>query len=779
MSVISFSIVIPAYNVSRVLGRAVKGIEPQMAQGDEVIIVDDCSEDETLEVAKDLVECFGNIKIVTHEANLGRLEARRTGVQNAFGTHVLFLDADDEFAEDTLSILRSELLKCEADILHFGLEFIDHSFDEGGVRRKDNEKYFAPFNGSLNGSDIFKACFVEGKYAWNLVNKCFDASLCRKAFNKIPKGTVQRGEDAAIFFVASFYAKKYRGLKDRFLYKYHFGSGQDSFRRIPLVEYRGFLNSRAAYDAVRAFLDSHAHDELHEDGALRMGLKLVSNCALRCKSHLSPSDRYEGIKLLIGEWGPAFSVAALREQYRDFESSLFQDLPSLNFADRRPDKRFIATYYHQVHGGGVEGVLHSAIRIWKSLGYRVLLFLDKEADGTVLKDMGVDASCVLPPLGVNDRSTFKREESICQALDFYDVDRVIYHAWVNKALPWDLITLKSYGVAVCIHCHGIFSHFSLSADPYFAVMPRVYAHADAVVSLSETDASFWRMFNDNVHVTINPPTFSPASYLPVDPCVNGKTVLWLARVSPEKKPEAIVSAFEIVAGAIPDATLIMVGSASSRSYEEKINKLIESSPVNDRIEKVPWTTDQASFYSEARVFVMTGGAKEGYPLTLVESKTFGLPCVMFDLPYLTLVRDGRGIKTVAPDDIAGLANEIIEVLSDDELCSDMGNEARKSAEELSEFDFSGFWQTVFASMEKQKSHKLAPPLIWETLLLAYSEGTNQKNADLRWSKGEISGLNKKIAKYKKANSWKIGRAVTWLPRKVKKTVKSAKRAVGK
>lgn len=788
MASVSFSIVIPAWSISQNLGRAIERIEPQMEWGDEIIIVGDFSNDETFAVAQGLATRFENINVVGVEANSGRLKARKVGIQNASGTHVLFLEADGELAEDALSVLGLELSKRKIDILHFGLEFVDHSCDESGSRKKEKERPHAPFDGYLAGDSIFKSCFVEGEYAWDLVGKCFDLQLCKRTFSLISVDEVQCSDDAVAFFALAYFAKKYYGLNGGLLCRLPFGGGQDSPQRISIDEYRECLKARAAYDAIEAFLDSVSHDDFHSEGALRVGLKLASDCAFRCKSCFAPSERHFAIKLLMEEWGPTLSVSALREQYLDDEFPLFRGVSAFDLVDKRPDCRFIATYYRQISGGGVERVLCNAIKIWKGLGYRVLLFLDKEADSLALKEIGVDECCVLPSIGRTSRSAFEREEAICRALNFYDVDRVVYHGWIDKALPWDMMTFKAHGVAFCIHCHGIFSHYAFSADPYFAVMPYVYAHADAIVSLNETDASFWRIFNDNVHVTINPPTFSTASFSPVDLLSSEKRILWLARVVPEKHPEAILDAFKIVANAVPDAVLTMVGSASDQLYEDKINKLVESSPARARIEKVAWTEDQASFYSKARVFVMTSEAKEGYPLTLVESKTFGLPCVMFELPYLTLAQDGRGIRTVPFGDVDGLANELIKILSDDELCCSMGGAARESAEELAEFDFSKFWQTVLGSLKGRESLRLIPPLMWETYLAAYSQGVNRKNADLRWSKGEIlrlnkeisqcrdeiSGLNKKIIQFKEANSWKIGRAITLLPRKIKKTVSSAK-----
>ena len=796
----SFSIIVPAYNAEKTLPLAVASLKEQLGDHDELIIVDDGSLDKTRATAQALSKEDPRIHLIVHEKNGGRLQARKTGIQNAAGDYILFLDADDEFEKDTLSILRNELIKQEVDILHFGLQFIDHSFSKEGIRRKEKEGYLAPFKGKLNNDDLFKACFNEDKYIWTLPNKCFKASVCKKAISFLPDARIQRGEDIVIYFAIAFFSKSYYGLADKDLYLYNFGNGQDNYRQIDLKEYEGFLESRAAFDGIESFLSSVDHQPFHETGAISMGHKLARNCVLKAKTLLKPDEKAAGYRAFIDTWG-SFACAALRQEFRNNELNLFKEKLFDESNQKRQNKKYIATYYHKISGGGVEGVLHSLIKIWKSLGYEVFLFLNEEAEETALKELGVSSFCILPKLDATVESTRKREEAIRQTLELYDIDLVVYHAWVNKALPWDMITFKSFGVSFVIHCHSSFSYYALTADPYFSSMPYIYSQADALVSLSETDATFWRIFNKNVFTTINPPTYSCDKVHPIDPCANEKNILWLARISPEKKPENIIKAFELIALTIPDAKLTLVGSATNQAYGNKIDELIEKSPAKDRIKRVPWTNAQDSYYSSARVFAMTSDEGEGYPLTLAESKTFGLPCVMFDLPYLTLAQEGSGVLTAPVGDIYQYAKLITDVLTNDELCKKLSAEARKSMEDLVGFDFAGLWTNIFkCARENVIDDKTTHSLTWETFLIAYLNGCKKQAAESNRQKSEIKrlnrkaeslsskaeslnrkvedlnrkieSLNRKIKKFQNSNSWKIGRVITWIPRKMKRYLKS-------
>src|SRR5437016_1233967 len=85
------SAVIPAYNYARFVCRAVDSVLAQTYPHLECIVVDDGSTDNTLEV---LAPYGDHIRVITQK-NAGLSAARNTGVRNAGGEYVGFLDADD------------------------------------------------------------------------------------------------------------------------------------------------------------------------------------------------------------------------------------------------------------------------------------------------------------------------------------------------------------------------------------------------------------------------------------------------------------------------------------------------------------------------------------------------------------------------------------------------------------------------------------------------------------------------------------------------------------
>ena len=108
----SISTIIPVYNGARYLAEAVTSVLSQEGFRSEVIVVDDGSDDDSLEVARG----FGDQVLVLEQANQGAAIARNTGCEAATGEWLSFLDADDTWAPDKFArqvpVLEKEPRNC-------------------------------------------------------------------------------------------------------------------------------------------------------------------------------------------------------------------------------------------------------------------------------------------------------------------------------------------------------------------------------------------------------------------------------------------------------------------------------------------------------------------------------------------------------------------------------------------------------------------------------------------------------------------------------------------
>jgi len=91
------TVVIPCFNATGTLAAAVESVLVQGDIGVEIVLVDDCSNDRTLEIARALAARHSNISVLTHAVNSGPGAARNSGLRHAKTEFVSFLDADDTY----------------------------------------------------------------------------------------------------------------------------------------------------------------------------------------------------------------------------------------------------------------------------------------------------------------------------------------------------------------------------------------------------------------------------------------------------------------------------------------------------------------------------------------------------------------------------------------------------------------------------------------------------------------------------------------------------------
>ena len=101
---IKVSVIIPVYNMGIYLEQCLNSILKQTLKEIEIICVDDGSTDQTLELLNEVAQQNEKIKVFTQQ-NQGAGVARNRGIAEAKGKFVAFLDADDEYPNQTVLAL--------------------------------------------------------------------------------------------------------------------------------------------------------------------------------------------------------------------------------------------------------------------------------------------------------------------------------------------------------------------------------------------------------------------------------------------------------------------------------------------------------------------------------------------------------------------------------------------------------------------------------------------------------------------------------------------------
>lgn len=117
---VDVTFLIPAFNAERTIARAIRSALAQQEVAVEVVVVDDCSTDRTIEIARS----FPDVRIVQLEQNRGPGGARNAGIAAASGRWVAMLDADDAVYPDRLRRLLSLAQEKDGQIVVDNLEIV-------------------------------------------------------------------------------------------------------------------------------------------------------------------------------------------------------------------------------------------------------------------------------------------------------------------------------------------------------------------------------------------------------------------------------------------------------------------------------------------------------------------------------------------------------------------------------------------------------------------------------------------------------------------------------
>lgn len=208
------SILIPVYNVGKFIERCVRSLIEQEDLDDvEIIFVDDASPDNSIAILEHILNSHPILneksRIIKHEINKGLSAARNTGIENAKGDYILFLDSDDTFARNGLSILKKAIKTKTPDIVVFGLSQIYP--DKKIVKTKNN--IVNPYKNGYITDVLMRRCAVT------VCGKLYSRKLFMNDF-KFIEG-LNYGEDYVSLPRIIYYADNILDLTDVVLYHYY------------------------------------------------------------------------------------------------------------------------------------------------------------------------------------------------------------------------------------------------------------------------------------------------------------------------------------------------------------------------------------------------------------------------------------------------------------------------------------------------------------------------------------------------------------------------------
>ena len=134
------SVITPVYNVAGVIGKTLDSMLSQSYKDLEIVLVDDCSKDNSAEIIAGYVQKYPNIIYHKQEINQGAAVARNTALNIASGRYVAFLDSDDQWCDGKLAKQLAFMKEHDAAITCTALDTIDEEDKPLGSVRNVKEK---------------------------------------------------------------------------------------------------------------------------------------------------------------------------------------------------------------------------------------------------------------------------------------------------------------------------------------------------------------------------------------------------------------------------------------------------------------------------------------------------------------------------------------------------------------------------------------------------------------------------------------------------------------
>ena len=110
------SVIIPVYNVEKYLKHCLDSVCNQTFKDIEIIIINDCSPDNSLQIIKEYQQKDDRIVLVDLKQNGGLANARNTGIKNSKCKYITFVDSDDWVSKDYIEVLYNGIEKFNCDL---------------------------------------------------------------------------------------------------------------------------------------------------------------------------------------------------------------------------------------------------------------------------------------------------------------------------------------------------------------------------------------------------------------------------------------------------------------------------------------------------------------------------------------------------------------------------------------------------------------------------------------------------------------------------------------
>jgi glycosyltransferase involved in cell wall biosynthesis len=426
-------------------------------------------------------------------------------------------------------------------------------------------------------------------------------------------------------------------------------------------------------------------------------------------AHLSPAEWSRCVNMLCGIYGCDIVLEVAKKYCRDFFERYIPD-KSLFFHEQRVTVRNLAVICFRRNGGGAERATGIWMQKVQKLGIKCIWMPDRTWEK--------DSEFAL------DEDPVKREAELERYIKSEKIDAVLLVDHWRYTCFQDLLIAKRLGCKTIIAEHSTYFFPLDDLNPsLFLAREHFYPIADVITVLSPENVAWWNARGlKNVVYMPNFLTFEKRSSLRK---WRNKSyeLLCVGRICKRKGAELILEALSVFLQNHKDleskVKLTFLGRFEDDEMQERMKTMRHRLSLDECVD-FAGNVDNVSDYYERADLLVIASRLEGAPMILWEAKAYGMPVVMFDLPYVTGTKETEGVVTVPMGDTFAMGEAIYACLTDQEKYERLSHYAVSALDGFDEKTILQRWRSVIDGLQKGVVPTELNPLCDRTRMLDIS-----------------------------------------------------------
>ncbi len=692
-----FSITIPVYRTEQFLRRCLDSVLNQTYKDFEVLVIDDCSPGSCKEIIGSYKD--SRLRYLRHDKNRGLLQARLTALSNACGSYVVGVDSDDylgaELLEELAKVIRTSP---NPDVVVYQTIRI-----EGKRKWSIRENLSAR---TLSGEEAMTLLCAR-KMHWTVCGKAVKRTLYAQAMAMMEIPTdlhLNNMEDLIQMWPIICLSK-----------------------HVKCINYKGYRYVKNSLSVSSGIVESSKWMKVTSDMGVAIQLceAFIARMGLpsSVRSKFLNIQRYNIRWMLEAiQWEVPHRWQSLVERlfktfqpafvYEGISSRYWARLPQIPYHavwGNIPSKkhgaiRTIGICCHRFSVGGLERAQRLLAKQFLEHGYSVIWLSDEIDD---IKDLSKGGALeTLKVFHLPDAPISTRWQALQMILEHEQIDVCIFGDHWRETHFADIIAAKEAGCRTIVAYHTGFVSPLVRAEPLlYALRKKVYPLADVVTALSPENVALFRA--DGIQNVIYMPNL--LTFEKMDCEKEHKATgnfLFIGRIVGLKGLDYAISAFAELHKTHPHTTLSILGKIPSKNYEKSIKSLVTRFKLWDAVRFEGEVQDVGRYLEKGTALLMCS-LVEGAPMVLMEAKSYGLPAVIFSMPYVDSTRLEDGVVSVPYGDCEMMALEMGRMLDDPTYYQSLCHASKQSLTSFSTECIWKRWEAVLVALE-QKDEQLFP-----------------------------------------------------------------------